>query len=88
MQQELRRSVGVRVTGRLAKMDAPLADVVKQDQPKVIDAYQKASENLVASKLEVGFRKVKTGKIVRADMVMVTILSGGHVFVMHFLQES
>jgi hypothetical protein len=68
-----------------AKTDAPLSDVVEKDQQLVIDAYGEASEKLVASKLEVSFKNVKNGKIIKTAVVMVPIAFSGHVFVMHFL---
>jgi hypothetical protein len=77
--------LGYKSPGEWAKMDAPLADVVEKDQPKVIDAYKKASEELTASKLEISFKNVKTGKILKTGLVMVPIMYSGHVFVMHFL---
>ena len=55
--------------GEWAKMDAPLADVVEKDQQIVIDAYTKASEELIASKLEIKFKNVKTGKIIKSGSV-------------------
>jgi hypothetical protein len=70
-----------------AKMEAPLSDVVEKDQQSVIDAYGKASEKLVASKLEVSFKNVKTGKIAKVGVVMVPIAYSGHVFVMHFFEK-
>ena len=77
--------MGYKSPGEWAKMDAPLADVVEKDQQIVIDAYTKASEELIASKLEIKFKNVKTGKIIKSGLVMVPIMYGGHVFVMHFL---
>jgi hypothetical protein len=70
------------------KMDAPLADVVEKDQQQVIDAYTNASENLIASKLEIRFKNVKTEKIVKVNLVIVPVMYSGHVFVMHFLEKS
>jgi PAS domain-containing protein len=78
--------LGYESRGEWAKMDAPLADVVEKDQQMVIDAYGKASEKLVASKLEIRFKNVKTGKIIKVGMLMVPIAFEGHVFVMHFLE--
>ena len=78
--------LGYKSPGEWAKMDAPLADVVEKDQQRVIDAYTKASEELIASQLEIKFKNVKTGKIIKVSMVMVPVMYGGHVFVMHFLE--
>ena len=77
--------LGYKSPGEWAKMDAPLADVLEEDQQLVIDAYGKASEKLIASKLEIRFKNIKTGKIIKAGLVMAPIVFSGNVFVMHFL---
>ena len=79
--------LGYKSPAEWAKMDAPLADVVEKDQQKVIDAYMNASEKLIASKLEVRFKNVKTEKIIKAGILMVPIQFSGHIFVMHFLEQ-
>ena len=71
-----------------AKTNAPLADVEEKDQQMVIEAYGKASEKLIANKLDIRFRHVKTNKIIKASLVMVPIMFSGHVFVIHFLDRS
>jgi hypothetical protein len=78
--------LGYKSPGAWAKMDAPLSDVLEKDQPKVIDAYEKASEKLTASKIEISLKNVKTGKIIKTGMVTVPIVYNDHVFVLHFLQ--
>jgi hypothetical protein len=78
--------LGYKSAGEWAKMDAPLADVVEKDQQAVMDAYANASEKLIASKLAIRFKNVKTGKIAKVDLVMVPIEFDKHIFVMHFLQ--
>ncbi|HEX7476140.1 MAG TPA: hypothetical protein VF318_09290 [Dehalococcoidales bacterium] len=78
--------LGYKSRNEWAQMDAPLADVVEEDQQTVIDAYGKASENLTAGKLNVRFKNVKTGKVIKASVVMVPIVFNGHVFVMHFFE--
>lgn len=77
--------LGYKSTGEWAKMDTPLADVVEKDQQIVIDAYTLASEKLLASKIEIRFKNVKTKRIVKASLIMVPIVFNGHVMVMHFL---
>src|SRR3972149_11241618 len=47
-----------------ADTDAPLSDVVEEDQPGVIEAYINASEKMLASSNEVKMMNVKTGRIV------------------------
>jgi hypothetical protein len=78
--------LGYKSPGEWAKMDAPLADVVEKDQQRVIDAYKKAFEELIASQLEIKLKNIKTGKIVKVNMVMAPVIYSGHVFVMHFLE--
>jgi len=46
-----------------ADADAPLSDVVEEDQQSVIEAYMNASEKMVASDIEVRVKNVKTGKV-------------------------
>ena len=53
--------LGYKSPGEWAKTEAPLADVIEKDQEKVIEAYGKASEKLVASRLDVSFKNIKTG---------------------------
>ena len=78
--------LGYKSPGEWAKTDAPLADVVEKDQEAVIAAYTNASEKLIASKLEIKFKNVKTGKMVKVNMVMVPIEFNKHIFVMHYIQ--
>jgi PAS domain-containing protein len=75
--------LGYKSPAEWAKKDAPLSDVVEEDQQTVIDAYGKASENLTAGKLNIRFKNVKTGKVIKVGVVMVPIVFSGHVFVMH-----
>jgi hypothetical protein len=69
-----------------AKMDAPLADVIEKDQPKVVAAYGKAADKLIASKIEISMKNVKTGKIIKTGLVMAPVVFSGHVFVMNFFK--
>ena len=80
--------LGYKSPNEWAKVDAPLADVVEKDQQSVIVAYTRASEELKASKLEIRLKNVKTCKIIKSSMVMVPLMFSGHVFVMHFLDNS
>ena len=71
-----------------ADMEAPLADVVEEDQPSVISAYEDASEKMVASYLDVRFKNVRTGKTVKTSMIVVPITDdGNHVFTVHFFSR-
>ena len=68
-----------------ADTEAPLADVVEEDQQSVIDAYMNASEKMVAGTVDVKMKHVKTGKIVKANMIVVPVGYAGHIFTAHFL---
>ena len=70
-----------------ANTDAPLADVVEEDQQSVIDAYMNASERMVASSIEVRSKNIKTGKIVKTKMIIAPIGHAGHVFTAHFFSK-
>jgi hypothetical protein len=77
--------LGYKSPAEWAKTEAPLADVIEKDQEKVIEAYEKASEKLTASRLDVSFKNVKSGKTIKTGLLMVPIAFNGHIFVMHFL---
>ncbi len=71
-----------------ADTEAPLADVIEEDQPAVVAAYEKATENMEASCLDVRLKHVKTGKIIKTRLIMVPVTDGEqHVFAMHFLSR-
>ena len=70
-----------------ADAEAPLSDVVEEDQQSVIDAYMKASEKMVASAVEVRVKHVKTGKIVKTRMIIAPVGHAGHVFTAHFVSK-
>jgi len=77
--------LGYKSVTEWAKMEAPLSDVVEEDQPAVIDAYQKASEKMAAGVLEVRVRHVQTGEVINTRLIMAPVSFGGEIFVMHFL---
>jgi len=70
-----------------ADIDAPLADIVEEDQAAVISAYENAMEKMTASSLEVRVKNIKTGKVVKTRMIMVPIVYQGHLFALHFLSR-
>ncbi|OGN89691.1 MAG: hypothetical protein A2Z74_00420 [Chloroflexi bacterium RBG_13_46_9] len=70
-----------------ADTDAPLADVVEEDQQKVIDAYMNASEKMIASLVEVRIKNIKTGKIIKTRMIVVPIGHAGHILTAHFFNK-
>ena len=70
-----------------ADTEAPLADVVGEDQQGVIDAYMNASEKMIANGLEVRLKNLKTNKIIKTRMIVAPIGHAGHVFTVHFLNK-
>jgi hypothetical protein len=77
--------LGYKSAAEWANAEAPLSDVVEEDQQSVISAYEKASEKMAASCLDVRFKNIKTGKTVKANMIVVPITDDGtHVFTVHF----
>ena len=70
-----------------ADAEAPLADIVEEDQQHVIDAYMNASEKMVASSIDVRVKNIKTDKIVKTRMIIVPVGHAGHVFTAHFFSK-
>ncbi len=80
--------LGYKSSKEWADTEAPLADIVEEDQQAVITAYGNASEKMLASELEVRLTNVKTNKIVKTRMIMVPIAYNGHIFALHFLTKT
>lgn len=70
-----------------ADAEAPLADVVEEDQQSVINAYMDASGKMAANALEVRVKNIKTGKIVKTKMIIAPVVHAGHVFTAHFFTK-
>ena len=70
-----------------ADAEAPLSDVVEEDQQGVIDVYMNASEKMVASAIELRFKNKRTGKIVKTRMIIAPVAHAGHVFTAHFFSK-
>ena len=70
-----------------ADAEAPLSDVVEEDQQGVINAYMSASEKMVASTIEVRVKNIKTGKIVKTRMIIAPVGHAGHIFTTHFFSK-
>jgi hypothetical protein len=79
--------LGYKSVKEWVEIDAPLADVVEEDQGKVITAYGNAMEKLIASQVEVSMRNVKTGKLVKTKMILVPIAFKGHLFALQFISR-
>ena len=85
--QKLADLLGYRSPKEWADTDAPLADVVEEDQQSVINAYMNAAEKMTASAIEVRVKNVKTGKIVRIRVIIAPVGHAGHVFTAHFFSR-
>ena len=70
-----------------ADTEAPLSDVVEEDQQNVVDAYMNASTKMTASTLEVRVKNIKTKKVVKTRMTIAPVGHAGHVFTVHFLSK-
>jgi hypothetical protein len=79
--------LGYKSAKEWADTEAPLADVVEEDQDKIIAAYENASEKMQASSLDVRFINVKTNKPVKVNVIMVPVAYEGHIFALHFLSK-
>lgn len=70
-----------------AQAEAPLSDVVEEDQQNVVKSYMDASEKMVASGIKVRVKNIKTGKIITTNMIIAPIGHAGHVFTAHFFSK-
>lgn len=85
--QKFADMVGYESAKEWADTEAPLADVIEKDQAKTISAYQNATEKMTASCMDVTLKNIKTGKLVKTQMIMVPLPHKGHIFTLHFLSE-
>jgi hypothetical protein len=86
--KKLATLLGYKSAKEWADTEAPLADVVEEDQPAVVAAYEKASEKLGASSLDVRVKNVTTDKIVKTSMIVVPMAFEGHIFALHFFSRT
>jgi hypothetical protein len=70
-----------------ADAEAPLSDVVEEDQTSVIEAYMGASEKLMAGSIDVKMKNIKTSRILKTRMIIAPIGYNGHVFTAHFIYK-
>jgi PAS domain S-box-containing protein len=76
--------LGYKSIDEWVKNETPVSDVAEKDQERLIEAYGKASEEFIASKLSGNLIK-KDGEEISADIIMVPITYHGEVFVLHFI---
>ena len=79
--------LGYKSTKEWADTEAPLSDVVEEDQQNVIDAYMNASEKMLASSVDVRVKHIKTGKVIKTRMIIAPVGHAGHVFTAHFFSK-
>jgi len=65
----------------------PLDDVLERDQPKIIDVFTRALENLEAGSLVLTMKNVKTGESIKGRVFVAPLVYEGHVFVIHFIEK-
>ena len=70
-----------------AAIHMPLSDIDEADQDKVIAAYEKATEQFMASSLDIALRNIKTNKLIKARMIIVPMVYMDNVFAIHFLSQ-
>ena len=68
-----------------ANIEAPLANVIEEDQQKMIAAYKDASEKMAASSFHANFTNVQTRKNIKTNVIMVPIAYDDEIFAMHFV---
>jgi Mn-dependent DtxR family transcriptional regulator len=79
--------LGYRSPKAWADAEAPLSDVVKDDQEKVIDAYMNASKKGIAGSIDVKMKNIKTEGILKINMIIAPTIYQGHIFTVHFLSK-
>ncbi len=70
-----------------ADAEAPLSDVLEEDQQKVIDAYMNASGKGIAGSIDVKMQNIKTEEILKINMIIAPTIYEGHIFTVHFLSK-
>ena len=81
------RMLGYESAKEWAITEAPLADVVEEDQKAVVSAYQKAVDKFMAGDLNITMKNVKNNKKIKVKMIVVPMVFQGNVFAMHFLSQ-
>lgn len=70
-----------------ADKDAPMADVVEEDQQSIITAHGNASGKMLTNVLDVSWKNARTSKIIKTRIRMVPMKYSDHIFVIHFLTK-
>jgi hypothetical protein len=85
--KKMAEMLGYKSPREWAKTEAPLADVVDEDQPAVIAAYGDATEKMAASCLDVRFTNITTESTVKTRMIITPMIYNDHLFTVHFFSE-
>jgi hypothetical protein len=79
--------LGFKSVKEWADADDPLASVVESDQPKVITAYENATEKMVAGVIDLKVKNLTSGEIFKARMIIVPAVFENHIFALHFVNR-
>jgi len=79
--------LGYKTPKAWADTEAPLSDFLVADQQKVVDAYTKASEKGIAGSIDVRMKNIKTGEILKINIIIAPTIYEGHIFTVHFLRK-
>ena len=79
--------LGYKSAKEWADTEAPLADVDEASQQAVISAYEKATDKLAASSLDIVVKNVKTNSRIKTKLIVAPVVYQGHVFAIHFLSK-
>jgi hypothetical protein len=64
--------------------EAPVSDIVDEDQDKIIQAYGEASRNFKASVVSTAITR-KNGEKIKTQVIMVPLTFKEEVFVLHYI---
>jgi PAS domain-containing protein len=70
-----------------AETEAPLEDVIEEDRPSVVRAYQSASGKFKAVTVTVRFHNMTTHRSLTRQMTVVPVPFKGNVFTAHFIDK-
>ena len=79
--------LGYKSAKEWADTEAPLDDVDEASQQAVISAYEKATDKLAASSLDIVVKNVKTNSRIKTKLIVAPVVYQGHVFAIHFLSK-
>ena len=81
------KMLGYKSAKEWGETDAPLADVMEEDQKAVISVYEQAVEKFIASSLDITMKNVQNDKRIKTSMIVAPLMLDGHVFTIHFFNQ-